>query len=816
MKARLLTILCLLCTFTGIMAQGNYSVKGTVTDSLTLEPEPYATIRIMLKLASDKPVKMGVTNNDGKFSLPLTEAGEYHISISSVGKTTIERDFSLNDRQAVIDLGALYTADDTKELNAVEVVAQKPLVKADVDKITYSIEDDPDSQTNTTLEMLRKVPLVTIDANENIQVNGSSSFKVYVNGKPNTMMSNNPKEVLRSLPANTVKSIEVITDPGARYDAEGISGILNIVTAKDRRMQGYNATLTAGVNTQGADIGAYATVQSGKLTLTGNYSYNHIIQPRSYNSSEREDFTSETMHTLKSSGNYKPKGNLQFASIEGSYEIDTMNLITLSGMMYGGLIKYPMQRSYAMSDRMGHPVYSYSSLNNIKSSYTSLNMSLDYQHSFKRKGEYLTLSYKLDHSPDDSDSDTEYEDIADVPFELHNQYYESKTHSTEHTGQIDYVNPISEKHYIDFGGKYIYRINATDTKMYYSGQGQELLPVDDQSTEYDQTRNIIAAYADYQLKLKKLSFKAGARFEHSFMDVKYARLADRDFDASFNDLVPSAALTYMIDEKSNLRLNYNMRINRPSIWYLNPFRDTSNPTSISYGNPELDTEKAHNISLRYSYFSAKFSVNATLTYALVNNSIEQYSLMKNGIMETTYGNIGKWQRTMLSLYLNWNPGSKTRISINASGRYSDYNSPELNTRNSGFSGSVSGNIQQTLPWKLRLSVNGSVSTGGTSLQGTSGGYGYYGVSLRRSFLKDNSLTLSMNATNPFNRYMTVTEDQHTDTFRQHTVGKNYMRQFGISVSWRFGKLNAQVKHTARSIQNDDVKTGGNSSNTSLH
>ena len=193
MKARLLTILCLLCTFTGIMAQGNYSVKGTVTDSLTLEPEPYATIRIMLKLASDKPVKMGVTNNDGKFSLPLTEAGEYHISISSVGKTTIERDFSLNDRQAVIDLGALYTADDTKELNAVEVVAQKPLVKADVDKITYSIEDDPDSQTNTTLEMLRKVPLVTIDANENIQVNGSSSFKVYVNGKPNTMMSNTPR-----------------------------------------------------------------------------------------------------------------------------------------------------------------------------------------------------------------------------------------------------------------------------------------------------------------------------------------------------------------------------------------------------------------------------------------------------------------------------------------------------------------------------------------------------------------------------------------------------------------------------------------------
>lgn len=156
----------------------------------------------------------------------------------------MERKFTLSASQKQVDLGTLYTAEASEMLKGVEVVAQKPLVKAEIDKISYSVEDDPDSKTNTTLEMLRKVPLVTVDGEDNIQVNGSSNFKVHVNGKPNTLMSNNPKEVLRSLPANSVKSIEVITEPGAKYDAEGIGGILNIIT-DDARMQGYNVTVNA-------------------------------------------------------------------------------------------------------------------------------------------------------------------------------------------------------------------------------------------------------------------------------------------------------------------------------------------------------------------------------------------------------------------------------------------------------------------------------------------------------------------------------------------------------------------------------------------
>lgn len=171
-------------------------------------------------------------------------------------------------------MGKILIAEATEMLKGVEVVAQKPLVKAEIDKVTYSIEDDPDSKTNTTLEMLRKVPLVTVDGEDKIQVNGSSKFKVHVNGKPNNMMSNNPTEVLRSMPANSIKSIEVITEPGAKYDAEGVAGILNIITV-GAGMEGYTVTLNGGASNMRVYGGGYGTVQSGKFTVTGNYSYNY-------------------------------------------------------------------------------------------------------------------------------------------------------------------------------------------------------------------------------------------------------------------------------------------------------------------------------------------------------------------------------------------------------------------------------------------------------------------------------------------------------------------------------------------------------------
>lgn len=808
-------LIALLAGFSlGVSAQNNqgaYTVKGTLVDSLTNESEPYATIRIFSASNPIKPVRMAVTDGDGKFKEKLKEAGKYTISFSSVGKNPVSREFNVSDKNKEADLGFVQMSESSEMLKGVEVVAQKPLVKAEMDKVTYSIEDDPDSKTNSTLEMLRKVPLVTVDAEDNIQVNGSSSFKVHVNGKPNNMMSNNPKEVLKSLPANSVKSIEVITDPGAKYDAEGIGGILNIVTIGGG-MQGYTATLSAGVSNNGMNAGAYGTVQVGKFTVTGNYMYNYNNTPRGYSESNREDYTSDDYKYLNMESSSKNKGNFQFGSMEGSYEIDTLNLVTFSMQMYGGSSKNNGAGSTQMLNARHEHAYSYNTINRSKYGYGSIGANFDYQHSFKKKGEYLTFSYRYNGSPNNSESYTEYEDIMDYPYDmdyLRNQHFDNDARTDEHTFQLDYTNPISKVHDLAVGAKYILRENESDTKYYkdYNGTYQ----VDENLTDtYEQKQNILAAYADYKLKWKKFGAKAGVRYEHTFMDVEYAKLNEKNFKTDFDDVVPSLMFSYQLAPTRTIRMSYNMRISRPGIWYLNPFRDTSNPTSISYGNPDLETEKSHSVGLTFSSFSAKFNVNATLNYSFVGNGIERYSFMNNGVMESTYGNIGHTKRTRLSLWLNWNPGRKTRISLNAGGTYADYKCDEsfLKQSNSGFSGNMFLSVQQTLPWELRFSLYGGGSTPYISLQGKGTSYSYYGMGLSRSFLKEKRLTVSLNASNLFNKYMIFENKTSAPTFHSWSKSKSPNRSYGINISWRFGELKAQVKKTARSINNDDVKSGG--------
>ena len=219
---------CILCTC-ALQSQAQFAVNGMVADS-TGTGEAYATLRIYNLADTTKAVRLGTTAEDGSFSQSLPKAGKYVINISSVGKSPLKHDFEITKSMPVANLGTLTISDASTTLGEVEVVAQRPLVKTEIDRISYDIQADEDSKTNTIFEMLKKVPRVTVDGEDNIKVDGSSDFKIFKNGRPNSSWSSNPKEVLKSIPASMIKRIEVITEPGAKYDAEGVSGILNIVT----------------------------------------------------------------------------------------------------------------------------------------------------------------------------------------------------------------------------------------------------------------------------------------------------------------------------------------------------------------------------------------------------------------------------------------------------------------------------------------------------------------------------------------------------------------------------------------------------------
>lgn len=267
-----------------ITAHGQTStISGVLLDSLTHEGEPYATIRVYKGKKSETPVAMSVTAEDGKFSQKVTGQGSYIVSFTSMGRKEIVRRVQLTEAGGIIDLGNLLVQDDTKQLKGVEVVAQKPLVKMETDKMTYDVQSDNDVKTNTVLDMLRKVPMVTVDGQDNITVNGQGSFKVYVDGKPNVMFSSNPSQIFKAMPASAVKSIEVVTNPGAKYDAEGVGGVLNIVMNNadgkaKTKLNGYNGSIAATISNKGYRGSTFLSGQQGKLTYSANLMVSRVRQ----------------------------------------------------------------------------------------------------------------------------------------------------------------------------------------------------------------------------------------------------------------------------------------------------------------------------------------------------------------------------------------------------------------------------------------------------------------------------------------------------------------------------------------------------------
>ena len=809
--------------------QHSYTITGVVADSVTHEGEPYATLTIARADSAAKPVKQALTDIKGRGSSSSSGTGSYLLMVRSMGRKPMQRAYTVDATTRTIDLGTLLLQDGGNQLETVEVVAYKPLVKADVDKIAYSVEDDPEANTNTVIEMLKKVPMVTVDGQDNIRVNGNSSFKIYVNGKPNNMMTKNPKEVLKSMPASSIKKIEVITNPGPKYDAEGVGGILNIVT-EGKGPEGYNATFSGRANNSSYGGGLYATVKQGKLTMSVNYNASSNHSPKGYTYSDRSQIGTDGTVTSSTVADGYTKGHSlwQGGDIEASYEIDTLRLITGSF----SLSKFTSKRdalntAFSTVPATGQRLYGYRSPSHSKENWDDYSASLDYQRSFSVKDRLLTLSYRLESSPSTSDSRYLYTDreAADdwqtFIDRMRDQRMDGDENTMEHTFQIDYTTPFAKHHTWEAGVKYILRRNKSDNDRYNLGTGDKDETYDsDNSSHYRHHNDILAAYTGYGLTLDKWSARLGLRYEHTLQKVEYLLGRGTNFHKNFDDLVPSARLGYKFSDATNLSLGYKMRINRPGIWYLNPYLDDRIPDAISQGNPNLDTEKSHAVDLQFSSYNSKLTYTLTGTYRFVNNSIESVDRLVNDrdieglpnptgkdVIYSSYANIGHIQYAGLMAYANWTPITNTRITLNGSVGYS-HMSDGQSLRNHGWCTNIDASLQQTFAKTWIFNASYYVQTPQPTLQGKDARYQWYNFSLSKSFM-DKRLTLTAYIINPFGkRYFCYRSETVADNFRTTASSSWCQLYYGVSVRFRIGKLKASVKHTERTVENNDVKQGG--------
>ena len=833
MKEKLLYLVLVLMMTVPLCAQNqnaaDYTIKGQVVDSLSNETVPYATLSIALANAPQKAIKLLACDDDGKFTTTLKQPGTYIMSMQSLGKLPAVKRFTLSEGKKSLNLGKLFMNDDTQQINEVTVVAQKPLVTVEVDKITYSLDDDPEAKTNNALEMFRKVPMITVDGEDKIQLKGSSNYKIYMNGKPSNLLSGeNASDVLKSMPAKKKKNIEVITDPGSKYDAEGVGGIINIITSKNA-MQGYTGTVRANASTLGSfGGGGYVSLKVGNLGLTANYGYNNRNSPWNDSHSEREtdeDRLAEGRPTkLIEDGRSKYKGPFQYGYLEASYEIDTLNLISVGANLFRGKSKN-LSELDAVLNPLGDefnssPIYKFHRNSVSEGTFGSTDLNVDYQHSTSKKDELLTVSYRFSQSPNDSESNTELSDV--VNYYLSNEYPKwniNDASTIEHTGQIDYTTPLFNKQTLEAGVKYINRQNKSNTlEQIYNDSTKMWEDHSRDNSQFRHTQHIYSAYLGYLIRLNKFGIKAGVRAEGTSLKAEFARKPDMDFSTNYFDVVPNATLTYQIDMSTQIRLGYNMRIQRPGIWYLNPYINDVDPQNISQGNPNLDSEKSNNVNLNFSKFTQKFSINASLSYTFVNNPIERYSFTAdfpvddprsqyNGAMWNTYDNIGKKQQVGMFLYGNWSPTTWFRIYMNGGLDYTDLKAPTLDLKKDGVSGRVFAGTQFTLPKDFRINLNGGYFSPWIMLQGKQSPFYFAGLNVSKDFLKK-KLSVSVGANNPFWKTMKMEMTTNGEGFRNVSTNWRSAREFRFSVSYRFGTMKGQIKKVRRGISNDDSKGGG--------
>ena len=808
MKKILLAIFC--CSLS-ILASAQTSaptitIKGSVIDSVSKQPIGYVTVALE-DAKSKTTVRSNLTKDDGTFQLK-GPAGNYILALVSVGYK--DKVLPLATQGDVIDMGKIVLQSSSNKLGEVSITAAKPLMKQEVDRISYDVAADPEGKSITALDMMRKVPLITVDASDNIQLKGSSNYKILINGKESALMAKSPSDVLRSMPATNILKIEVITTPPAKYDAEGLAGIINIITVKNAD-QGYNFGINTRYNTLwGPGVNLNATVKEGKFGFSGYAGLGRQNRTTNGFSNTQTFFADHSVLSEYGSAYYN--SNYKYFSGEFSYEIDSLNLLTAELDFNNGHADNGegSNTRTALSESILQQFYN---TNSSISKNTGVDASINYQLGFRKsKDQLLTLSYQYSYSPDNEYNQNLFSDTINYHQPSFRQYNNSG--ERDQTVQVDYAQPF-KKFSLEAGAKGIFRDNFSNYNVdtLVSGQNTQYLQNPAQTNNFNYHQDVYSLYNSYQVKLTDWTGKAGLRLEETTENADFSSVGST-INTSYTNLIPSVSIQRQF-KTSSINFGFTERIQRPYIGQLNPFVDRSDPQFISSGNPKLKPELDHVFELNYSHFS-KGSINTGFSYSFSNNSIQNVTSLQaenlGGKLDTvtysTYQNLGS-NRT-LGYNVNANIPITKELSINLNGLLNKvwlqgfYNGTPY--KNSGYTGNLFSSIGYKFATGYRLGVNTGYFSGDVTLQGKASYFIFNSYVISKEFLKKNA-SISLVANNPWSTYWHGSSSTTTPDFAQLNTNERSYRNFAIRLSYKFGRLNSDIKKNEHGINNDDTKGG---------
>jgi len=797
-------------------------ISGKVIDSVTSAPVSYATISIF-KADSQAPFNGVVTDDQGGFALKNIGEGQYRIVVDFIGyrKKTISN-INISSTSTHVSLGTILLAPVQNQLKTVDIVGSAPTIENKIDKLVYTTGNDLTSQGGVAIDVLRKVPMVTVDIDGNVELQGSSAIRFLINGKPSSIFGSSLTDALQTIPASQIKSIEVITSPGAKYDANGTGGIINIIL-KDSKVQGVNGTVNLSAGTRRENGSFNLNMRKGNFGVNASFSGNEQINSRTVNTSDNLSYNNArdtSTHLLQNGNSAFTRGGYR-SGLSLNWSITKKDELTAS-FGYDHFANHnsgPTSQDQIKTDLFNNTIASQiPSLRNSDSRFSerSFDYSADYKKTFAKEGQELDIVFNSSYGITNSNFFQQQDFLSGgYPSNGIRGNNPGKDHQTQI--EINYAQPFTEKFSIETGAKAEFE-NINNTVVTDTLLGANFVPNAGQSYGFNYKSNVYAYYLSATVSLFNdfVTGKVGLRDEYTTIST--------DFPAtnipSYNILAPSAVLSHKIDKTQSLKLSYTYRIERPEDRDLNPFYNISDPHNISTGNPNAKPEVGHNYEFGYNKSFAKGgNIYIAAFYRHNTNDLQSFTTHYDTLTigGTKYSNVYLNQRynigteTTEGISLFGSVPLTSRLNLRSNMMFSDRittnpGSPQV----SGFMYRINMNASYEFANDFAAELFGNYNSSQRTIQGTRPAFWFYNIGLRKQFM-DKKLSIGLTATDPFNEYINFKSTTSGPAFYQTNSRQVPFRSFGITLYYKFGKLEFKKERNKDDNNNnlpDNPDSGG--------
>lgn len=631
-----------------VLAQTRTHIVGKVVESGSQTPVEFATVAV-IDPTTNKPITGATTSLEGAFAINTT-AEDFAIEISFIGyEKKVITDFQVTNNR--VDLGTISINSDSKQLEEIVVQGEKSQTEFRIDKRVFNVGSDLSAAGASALDVLTNVPSVNVNIEGQVSLRGSTGVQILIDGKPSILTASNDGNALGSITADMIESVEVITNPSAKYEAEGTSGIINIILKKEEK-RGTNGSVSINTGVpHNHSIGFSLNHRTEKFNLFSQFGVGYRELPRdkrSYN----QDLLTDTI--IYSEGEEFRNENFYNVILGADYHINDRNVITLSGNYALELEDQPSQTNFSMLDGTENVVSEWSRTESTEATNPKYQFDLQYKRDFEdHKDHDLLISATGSFFGKTQSSDFVDETISGSE----NRDALQKTQTTfdegKYTFKLDYTKPFSDGFTLETGGQYLLNDVGNDYSVRNFENGVYVID-STQTNDFEYSQDVLGVYSTLAYEKKSWGLKLGLRVENTELNTLLTNTGEQNHQ-NYTNFFPTVHTSYKLKENLSVQAGYSRRIYRPRLWDLNPFFNIRNNFNIRQGNPDLLPEFTDSFEMGAIFNKDQLSLSSSLYHRYTTGVIERISTFENNVNITKPENIGTNNATGLEVNAQYEP-----------------------------------------------------------------------------------------------------------------------------------------------------------------